>query len=156
MLYCIYKAYIELNKYFQKLFSLSYSMISWNFLLITVPNTWHIASYSNLFRYIHCKSSLDKYAKLAACGVPADGVRVVDCWQWRSGHYFHQSFLFIPVFPPVFFLFFSPSRPFLIEGVLGSKNSFSESCLECQKKLRVDTFPGPIDHFGALNFLNLE
>ena len=34
-------------------------------------------------------------------------------------------------FPPVFF--FSPSRPFLIEGVLGSKNLFSESCLERPK-----------------------
>ena len=54
-----------------------------------------------------------------ACGVPAVGVRAVDCWQWRSGHYFHQSFPFFPVF----FLFcFSPSRPFLIEGVLESKN----------------------------------
>ena len=40
------------------------------------------------------------------------------CWQCRSGHYFHQSF----------FIFFSPSSLFLIEGVLGSKNLFSESC----------------------------
>ena len=39
------------------------------------------------------------------CGVPAVGVRVVDCWQWRSGHYNHQSFF--PRSPP----------PFLIEGV---------------------------------------
>ena len=31
--------------------------------------------------------------------------------------------------PPVF----PPSRPFLIEGVLGSKNLFSESCLEQPK-----------------------
>ena len=29
--------------------------------------------------------------------------------------------------------FFPPSRPFLIEGVLGSKNLFSESCLERPK-----------------------
>ena len=28
------------------------------------------------------------------------------------------------------FFFHSPSRPFLIEGVLGSKNLFSESCLK--------------------------
>ena len=35
-----------------------------------------------------------------------------------SGHYFHHYF-----FPP----FFSPSSPILIEGVLGSKNLFSES-----------------------------
>ena len=27
-----------------------------------------------------------------AYGVPAVGVRAVDCWQWRSGHYNHQSF----------------------------------------------------------------
>ena len=32
----------------------------------------------------------------------------------------------IPPLPPT-------SRPFLIEGVLGSKNLFSESCLECPK-----------------------
>ena len=41
-----------------------------------------------------------------------------------SGHYFHHYF-----FPPVFF--FSPSSPFLIEGVLGSKNLFSESDSKC-------------------------
>ena len=35
--------------------------------------------------------------------------------------------LFFPFFP------FPPSRPFLIEGVVGSKNLFSESCLECPK-----------------------
>ena len=38
-------------------------------------------------------------AKLArACGVSAVGVRAVDCWQWRTAHYFHPSFLFFPVF----------------------------------------------------------
>ena len=36
-------------------------------------------------------------------------------------------------FPPVYFSRFSPSRPFLIEGVLGSKNLFGESCLERPK-----------------------
>ena len=36
------------------------------------------------------------------------------------------SFLF-------FSFFFSPSSTFLIEGVLGSKNLFSESCLDCPK-----------------------
>ena len=30
-----------------------------------------------------------------ACGVPAVVVRAVDCCQWRSGHYSHQSFLFL-------------------------------------------------------------
>ena len=39
------------------------------------------------------------------------------------------------IFTIIFFQFFqfssiSPSRPFLIEGVLGSKNLFSESCLK--------------------------
>ena len=44
-----------------------------------------------------------------ACGVPAVDVRVVDCWQWRSGHYFHPSFPFFSCFfPPFFFpVFFS-------------------------------------------------
>ena len=37
-------------------------------------------------------------SKLAqAFGVPAVGVWAVDCWQWRSGHYFH------PFFSTVFF-----------------------------------------------------
>ena len=39
--------------------------------------------------------------------------------------------LFSFFFP--FFSRFPPLRPFLIEGVLGSKNLFSESCLECPK-----------------------
>ena len=44
-----------------------------------------------------------------------------------------------------FFSFlFSPSSTFLIEGVLRSKNLFSESCLE-----RPKTFPVPLCHFGA-------
>ena len=42
--------------------------------------------------------------------------------------------------------FFPPLLSFLIEGVLGSKNLFSENCLEC---LGVDTFPGHVGHFGA-------
>ena len=41
--------------------------------------------------------------------------------------------LFSFFFPPFFFPVFPPSRPFLIEGVLGSKNLFSESCLERPK-----------------------
>ena len=44
--------------------------------------------------------------------------------------------LFFSLFSPFFFLpvfLFPPSRPFLIEGVLGSKNLFSESCLERPK-----------------------
>ena len=48
-----------------------------------------------------------------ACGVPAVGVRAVDCWQWRSGHYFHPSFLFFPCFfPPFFPVFFSSVATF--------------------------------------------
>ena len=38
------------------------------------------------------------------------------------------SFLFF-----FFFFLFSPSSTFLIEGVLGSKNLFSERCLKCRK-----------------------
>ena len=41
-----------------------------------------------------------------------------------SGHYFRRYFLFS------FFSFSPPSRPFLIERVLGSKNLFHKSCLE--------------------------
>ena len=54
-----------------------------------------------------------------------------------SGHYFHHYF-----FP----LFFSPSSPFLIEGVLGSKNLFSESDSKCQTPS--DIFWSPGAHFG--------
>ena len=39
-----------------------------------------------------------------ACGIPVVAVRAVECWQWRSGHYFHPYFPFF--FPP--FFFFSP------------------------------------------------
>ena len=72
-------------------------------------------------------SSLGEFILAQACGVSA-----VDCWQWCSGHYFHMSFLFFPVFFTPFFPF-PPSRPFLLEGVLGSKNLFCESCLERPK-----------------------
>ena len=42
--------------------------------------------------------------------------------------------IFFSFFPPFFSpFFFPPSRPFLIEGVLGSKNLFSKSCLERPK-----------------------
>ena len=58
-----------------------------------------------------------------AYGSPAVGVWAVNCWQWRSGHYSHQSLPF----------FSSPSQSFLIEGVLWSKNLFSNSCLERPK-----------------------
>ena len=45
----------------------------------------------------HHPSYQEKRLLLArACGVPAVGVRSVDCWQWRSGHYSHQSFPFSP------------------------------------------------------------
>ena len=74
-----------------------------------------------------------RYVKLAReCGVPAFG-------RSTAGNdvvatIFIRLFFFFPFFFPVFFpVFFSPSRPFLIEGVLGSKNLFSESCLERPK-----------------------
>ena len=53
-------------------------------------------------------------------------VRAVDCWQMTKWPLFSSVFSF---FPP--FFLFPPSRPFLIEAVLGSKNLFCESCLEC-------------------------
>ena len=49
-----------------------------------------------------------------------------------SGHYKRHYFFSIFFFSSSIFPF-SPSRPFLIEGVLGSKNLFSESCLERPK-----------------------
>ena len=33
-----------------------------------------------------------KHLLVRACGIPAVGIRAVDCWQWRNGQYFHQSF----------------------------------------------------------------
>ena len=74
--------------------------------------------------YIACLFScqVQGWILAQASGVPAVGVQAVDvqavdCWQWHSGHYFHNSFLlfpprFLPVFP-------TPSRPFLIEEGLG-------------------------------------
>ena len=44
------------------------------------------------------------------------------------------------IFSFLFFFFLFPSSTFLIEGVLGSKNLLSESCLEC---------PKTVGHFGA-------
>ena len=85
-----------------------------------------------------------KALKLArACGVPAVVVRAVDCWQWRSGHYSHQSFLCF--FPP---LFSSPLLPFLTERVLGSKTYKAKVGWSAQKP-GVHPFPDPIGHFGA-------
>ena len=53
------------------------------------------------------------------------------------------SLFFFPIFSHPFF--FHPSRPFLIEGVLGSKNLFWQKLLKTPKNLRVD----PVGHFGA-------
>ena len=41
------------------------------------------------------------------CGVPAVNVLAVNCWQWHSGHYFHQSFFLSPL---PFFSCFSPEK----------------------------------------------
>ena len=68
-----------------------------------------------------CGSGVNQLAR--AVGVP-DGQ--------RSGSRLASTLVdtknvFIYFFYPVFFLVFSPSAPFLIEGVLGSKNLFRES-----------------------------
>ena len=56
----------------------------------------------------------------------------------RSGGRLLANDVVAPIFISLFFPFFPvfpvpPSRPFLIEGVVGSKNLFSESCLEWPK-----------------------
>ena len=68
-----------------------------------------------------------------ACGVPSvvvllanDVVAII-----FISLFFFLSFFFL--FFPRFFFPFPPSLPFLIEGVVGSKNLFSESCLERPK-----------------------
>ena len=62
-----------------------------------------------------------------------------------SGHYFHRYFLFF------LFFFLSPSSIFLIEGVLRSRNLFSESGSEQlmagSNNLRFDLFRDPVGHF---------
>ena len=47
-----------------------------------------------------------------------------------SGPLFSPLFIFFPFFFHFFHFFHSPSRPFLIEGVLGSKNLFGKSGLK--------------------------
>ena len=47
-----------------------------------------------------------------------------------SGPIFSPLFIFSHFFLHFFHLFHSPSRPFLIEGVLGSKILSSKSCLK--------------------------
>ena len=60
-----------------------------------------------------------------------------------SPHFFPR-FFFSPVFFPV-----SPSQPFLIEGVLGSKNLFCESCLKWPITLCWTPFQTPSAILGA-------
>ena len=79
----------------------------------------YVLTYESIHYPINGDSLEGIYLFARVCNVPVFGVRAVDCWKWHSGHYFHYS----P--PPVFFLF-SPSRSFLMEGVLGSKNLFYE------------------------------
>ena len=98
----------------------------------------------------------EKYSFLLAraCGVPAFGVRTVDCWQWRSGHYFHPSFLFFPVFspsfsPPFFSRFFPSVATFSHRMSARIKKLILRKLLRTPKNLGVDTFPAPLCHFGA-------
>ena len=60
----------------------------------------------------------DRYGNFGTSGRRSSG----PAFGLSTGHYKRHLF-------PIF----SPSRPFLIEGVLGSKNLYSESCLERPK-----------------------
>ena len=85
-----------------------------------------------------------------ACGVPAVGVRAVDCWQWRSGHYFHPSFLFFfPFF--FFFSFFFPFFFFFSVATFSHRRSARIKKIILRKLLRTPKNLGidPVDHFGA-------
>ena len=80
-----------------------------------------------------------KALKLArACGVPAVGVWVVDCWQWLSGHYCHHSF----------HIFFFSVTTFSHRSARITK-LISQKLFRLPKNLGIDTFPDPISHFGA-------
>ena len=82
-------------------------------------NACPLVGIMHLFQEIHSHNSDVILAR--ACGVPAVCVRRSTAGNDVVATIFIRLFFF----PPVFFL--SPSRPFLIEGVLGSKNLFSES-----------------------------
>ena len=120
--------------------------------MVADPSRW--TSEKSHFQHVcfHCSPMggvRDLFAQ--AGGVPAVGVRVVDCWQWCSGHYNHQSFLlFFPFFPPVFpFLFFFSVATFSLRRSARIKKLILRKLLRMPKNLGVDTFPDPVGLFGA-------
>ena len=91
---------------------------------------WYRVSRKTLYAFHFTIPRLIMHQILArACGAPAVSVQAVDCWQWRSGHYNHQSFLF---FSPRF----SCSR---IKKLI---------LLRMPKNLGVNTFSDPVGHIG--------
>ena len=62
------------------------------------PMAYYQGGVSDIQKVWYADVALLSLLLARACGVPAVVVRVVDCWQWRSGHYSHQSFLFSSVF----------------------------------------------------------
>ena len=98
--------------------------------------------------------SVKVYLTLFVTTVANFGMSVWRCSQSTfgrsTGNYKRHYFLSFSFFSLFFFFFsFSPSSTFLIEGVLGSKNLFRESCLECPKNLGVDFCQDTVGHFGA-------
>ena len=78
--------------------------------------------FSSVVTFSHWRSAWIKKLILAlAYGVPAIGVRAVDCWQWRSGHYFHPSFLSPPFSPFFSVVTFSHRRSARIKKLISQK-----------------------------------
>ena len=102
--------------------------------------------YRKQFGLVVCECTWVWSNKLArVCDVLAVGVRAVNRWQWRSGHYNHQSFLFSPPFfsPSPFFsvMTFSHRRSARIKKLIWRK------LLRTPKNLGVHPFPDPVNHF---------
>ena len=86
---------------------------------ISKPIAFH--SEKSIFKYWHKRLALQSVAVRRSTG------------NYVSGPLFSQLFFQFSIFSPFFSSIFSPSRPFLIEGVLGSKNLFSKSWQERPK-----------------------
>ena len=94
---------------------------------------WKICQWQKLSYWFCRLFSLFRHSLARACGVPQVGVRAVDCWQWHSGHYSHQSFLFSVFFTVTFSHRWSARIKKLILQKLAG----------VPKNLGVDTFPDP-------------